>query len=70
MTWVLNPIEMKLIVLITLVNLIWTRRKIRFDQLLLNLAYGNQEQPFTKPDQENIYMDTRDQVPDSMFLWV
>ena len=31
-----------------------TRRKIKFDQLLLNLDHGNQEQPFTKPDQEAI----------------
>ena len=45
---------MKSIVLITLVNPIWTRRKIKFDQLLLNLDHGNQEQPFTKPDQEDL----------------
>ena len=42
------------IVLITLVNLIWTRRKIKFGQLLLNLDHGNQEQPFTEPDQKTI----------------
>ena len=42
------------IVLITLVNLIWTRRKIKFGQLLLNLDYGNQEQPFTETDQKTI----------------
>ena len=46
-TWVMNSIEMKMIMLITLVNLTWTRRKI---QLLSNLAHGNQEQRFTKPD--------------------
>ena len=53
-TWVLNSIKLKSIVLITFVKLIWTRRKIKFDQLLLNLDHGNQEQPFTKPDQETI----------------
>ena len=30
------------------------KKKIKFDQLLLNLDHGNQEQPFTKPDQETI----------------
>ena len=45
---------MKSIVVITLVNLLCTRRKINFDQLLSNLGHGNQEQHFTKPDQETI----------------
>ena len=61
---------MKLIVLIVLINLIRTRRKIKFDQLLLNLDHGNQEQPFTKPDLETISIDKRNQVPVSMFLWI
>ena len=30
------------------------KKKNKFDQLLLDLAHENREQPFTKPDQEFI----------------
>ena len=64
--WVKSLTKMKFIVLIILVNPLSIKRKRKkLDQLSLSSGHGNQEQPFTKPNQGTTYIDKRNQV-----LWI